>query len=120
MFVIIPREELPAGKNTKPSENHVFSIFTLVNYEGRDQKRASRLHFRALDMRNHRYLRGLIYEISKNPNKNQHLFVESSKSPNEINKIMCYFLLRRLHPQTEHKDHPTQPQEAPSCRKPSL
>ena len=30
---------------------------------------------------------------------------------------MCYFLLRLLDPQTGHKDHPTQPQEAPRCRK---
>ena len=44
-------------------------MFTLVNYEGRDQERASRLHFRPPTLRNHRYLRGLIFEISKNPNE---------------------------------------------------
>ena len=54
------------------------------------------------------------------PKRNQHFYVESSKDPNQINKIICYFLLRRLHPQTGHKDHPTQPQEAPRRRKPSF
>ena len=69
MFVIVPREELPARKNTKPCENHVLWTFCLVNYEGRDQKRASRLHFRAPTLRHHRYLRGLNFEIIKNLNE---------------------------------------------------
>ena len=60
------------------------------------------------------------FSNQQKPKRNHHFYVENTKNLNEINKIMCYLLLRRLHPQTGHKDHPTQLQEAPGCRKPSV
>ena len=134
LFVIVPREEPQTQTDGKPTKTTSSQFYTLVNYEGRGQNRASRLHFRAPTLRNHRYLRGLIFQISKNPNeiitfmlkiaktqtksallcwksqkptRSHQICVENSKNPTEISKIMGEFLFRLLNPQIGHKDHPT-------------
>ena len=67
--------------------------FLLVNYEGRAQKRASRLHFRAPTLRNHRYLRGLFFEITKNPNEIITFMLKIPKNQTKSTKscVTCCF-----------------------------